>query len=197
MRIAVVILNWNGRELLERFLPSVVAHSQGANLYLADNASTDDSVSFTQTHFPELNIIQNKVNGGYAKGYNDALRHLDEDILVLLNSDVKVTPNWLEPIRERMSYDSSIFALQPKILDLKRPDYFEYAGAAGGYLDQLGYPYCRGRLFDTLEKDEGQYNDEKEIFWATGACLVVRRDAFNEAGGFDEDFFAHQEEIDL
>ncbi len=197
MKVAVVILNWNGRKLLEQFLPSVVKHSEGAQVYVADNASTDDSVVFISQHFPMVHIIQNQVNGGYAKGYNDALKTLTEDVYILLNSDVEVTENWLEPIISQFAADKKIVAAQPKILDQKNKEFFEYAGAAGGYLDQLGYPFCRGRIFHTLEKDSGQYDDVAEIFWASGACLFVRANAFWNAGALDEDYFAHQEEIDL
>ncbi len=197
MNVAVVILNWNGKDLLEQFLPSVVKFSNKANVYLADNASTDDSVAFASEFFPSVKIIQNKVNGGYAKGYNNALKNLREEIFVLLNSDVEVTENWLQPVISEFEKDNSVVAAQPKILDYKNKEFFEYAGAAGGFIDKYGYPYCRGRIFDTLEKDEGQYNDISEIFWASGACLFVKADAFWQAGGFDEDYFAHQEEIDL
>tara|TARA_R110000751_G_scaffold161355_3_gene267106 strand:+ start:99134 stop:100120 length:987 start_codon:yes stop_codon:yes gene_type:complete len=197
VKVAVVILNWNRRDLLEKFLPSVVKFSAEATVYVADNASTDDSISFIYENFPTVKIIQNKVNGGYAKGYNDALKNLSEDIFVLLNSDVEVTENWLQPIISEFEKDASVVAAQPKILDYKNREYFEYAGAAGGFIDKYGYPYCRGRIFNTLEKDHGQYNDTAEIFWASGACLFVKTDAFWQAGGLDEDYFAHQEEIDL
>ncbi|QQX76719.1 MULTISPECIES: glycosyltransferase family 2 protein [Aequorivita] len=197
MKVAVVILNWNGKDLLEKFLPSVVRFSSGATVYVADNASTDNSVSFVSEFFPTVKIIQNKMNGGYAKGYNDALKNLSEDIFVLLNSDVELTENWLPPIISEFEKDASVVAAQPKILDYKNKDYFEYAGAAGGFIDKYGYPYCRGRIFNTLEKDMGQYNDVSEIFWASGACLFVKSEAFWKAGGLDEDYFAHQEEIDL
>jgi GT2 family glycosyltransferase len=197
MKVAVVILNWNGKEILKQFLPSVVLYSQEATVYVADNASTDDSVAFVSENFPTVKIIHNTINGGYAKGYNDALRDLSEELFVLVNSDVEVTENWLPPVISEFTKDPSMVAAQPKILDYKNKSYFEYAGAAGGFIDQLGYPYCRGRIFDTLEKDEGQYNDIQKIFWATGACLFVKKEAFWNADGFDEDFFAHQEEIDL
>ena len=198
MKIAVVILNWNGKKLLAQFLPSVIQFSASeATIYVADNASTDDSVSFVKSHFPSVTIIQNKSNGGYAKGYNDALKNLSEDIFVLLNSDVEVSKNWLTPVISEFKKDKSLVAAQPKILDYKNKAYFEYAGAAGGFIDKLGYPYCRGRIFNSIEKDVEQYDDISTIFWATGACLFVRKNAFNEQGGFDEDFFAHQEEIDL
>lgn len=197
MKTAVVILNWNGLELLEEFLPSVVKFSSQANIYVADNASTDESVEFVQENFPQVKIIQNQTNGGYAKGYNDALSHLKEDIYILLNSDVEVTENWLLPIQEYFKIHPKTAVIQPKILDYKRKEYFEYAGAAGGFIDVLAYPFCRGRIFETLEKDEGQYDDIQKILWASGACLCVRKTVFEEAGGLDEDYFAHQEEIDL
>ena len=197
MRIAIVILNWNGVRLLEEFLPSVVAHSTEADVYVADNASTDTSIAFVEKHYPDITIIKNKENGGYAKGYNDALKHVHADIFCLLNSDVAVTPNWLQPIIEVYQNQPEIAIIQPKILDYKNKEYFEYAGAAGGFIDKLGYPFCRGRIFQALEKDKGQYNDVMEIFWATGACLFIKQEVFNELGGFDEDYFAHQEEVDL
>lgn len=197
MQVAVVILNWNGKELLERFLPSVIKFSEEANIYVADNASTDDSVACVAEKFPTVKIIQNTENGGYAQGYNEALKTLSEDIFVLLNSDVEVTENWLSPIISEFIMDATVVAAQPKLLDLKDKEFFEYAGAAGGYIDRYGYPFCRGRIFDVLEKDTGQYNDTSEIFWASGACLFVRAQSFWEVGGFDQDYFAHQEEIDL
>lgn len=197
MTIGVVILNWNGIQLLKQFLGDVVNFSPEATVYVADNASTDSSVSYIRNNYPKVVVIRNEVNGGYAKGYNDALSKVREDIFILLNSDVQVTPHWLEPIKAIFEKNEYVAAVQPKILDYKDPSYFEYAGAAGGYLDMFGYPYCRGRIFNSIEKDEGQYDDEKEIFWASGACLAVRQIAFYEAGSFDEDYFAHQEEIDL
>lgn len=197
MRIAVVILNWNGKGLLESYLPSVMEYSSGADIYVADNASSDDSVAFVEANYPSIKIIQNSVNGGFVKGYNDALKRVDADVYCLLNSDVEVSPNWLEPIRKAFEELPNASILQPKILDLKRRDYFEYAGAAGGFIDQLGYPFCRGRIFQSLEKDEGQYDGIREIFWATGACMFIKSDVFLELGGFDEDYFAHQEEVDL
>ena len=197
MKIAVVILNWNGKKLLEQFLPSVISYSNDADIYVADNASTDDSVDFLKNNFPTVKIIQNSENGGYAKGYNDALKHVEADIFCLLNSDVEVTKNWLFPIYEAFETNKNVAIIQPKILDYKNKQYFEYAGAAGGYIDKYGYPYCRGRIFNTIEKDNGQYNDEQTIFWASGACLFIKKQVFNELGGFDESFFAHMEEIDL
>jgi GT2 family glycosyltransferase len=197
MTVAVVILNWNGRSLLEQFLPSVVKYSSEATVYLADNASTDNSVRFVAENFPDVRIIQNSENGGYAKGYNDALKNLEEDLFVLLNSDVEVTEGWLHPVILQFQKEPSTMAAQPKILDYKNRKQFEYAGAAGGFIDKLGYPYCRGRIFNSIESDTGQYNDITEIFWATGACLFIRRKAYWDVEGLDEDFFAHQEEIDL
>ena len=197
MKVAVVILNWNGRALLQKYLPSVLAHSAGADIYVVDNDSKDDSVSFLEENYPQIDVIKNAENGGFAKGYNDGLKHIDSDVYCLLNSDVEVTPNWIPPIMETFSSRPEVAIIQPKILDLKRKEYFEYAGAAGGFIDQLGYPFCRGRIFQALEKDEGQYNDTKEVFWATGACMFIKADVFKSLHGFDEDYFAHQEEIDL
>ncbi|MFD2098503.1 glycosyltransferase [Flagellimonas iocasae] len=197
MKIAVVILNWNGESLLKQFLPSVMAYSTGADIYVVDNASTDNSVAFLKSEYPEIGIVQNSGNGGFAKGYNDGLKHIQADVFCLLNSDVEVTPNWLGPIREAFSIYPEAAIIQPKILDLKNKDYFEYAGAAGGFIDMLGYPFCRGRIFQALEKDKGQYDDVIEIFWATGACMFIKSELFHSLGGFDEDYFAHQEEVDL
>lgn len=197
LKIAVVILNWNGVKLLERFLPSVLEFSNNHKIYVADNASTDTSIAFIKENYPTVQIIQNTINGGYAKGYNDALQHINADVFCLLNSDVEVTANWLTPIANYFTNDAETAIIQPKILDLKKKTHFEYAGAAGGYIDSLGYPFCRGRIFDTLEKDKGQYNDTIPIFWASGACLFIRKSTFTTLGGFDEDYFAHQEEIDL
>ena len=197
MKLAIVILNWNGKKLLEEFLPSVIEHSKEANIYLADNASTDGSVPFVKTTYPNIKIVLNKKNGGYAKGYNDTLQNIDADIFCLLNNDVEVTKNWLTPIIKTFKDYTTTAIIQPKILDFKNKEYFEYAGAAGGFIDKYGYPYCRGRIFNTLEKDSGQYNDTTEIFWATGACLFVKSNVFKELHGFDEHFFAHMEEIDL
>ena len=197
MKIAVVILNWNGKKLLEQFLPSVVQNSPEATVYLADNASTDDSISFVTKHFPTVQIIKNEYNFGYSQGYNEALKQVDTDIYALVNSDVEVTLNWLQPILETFKNETNTAIVQPKILDYKRKDYFEYAGAGGGFIDKYGYPFCRGRIFETIEKDLGQYNDTCDIFWASGACFFIRSSVFKELNGFDIDFFAHQEEIDL
>ena len=197
MKIAVVILNWNGKKLLEQFLPSVVQNSPEATVYIVDNASTDDSISFVTKHFPSVQIIKNEYNFGYAQGYNEALNNVDTDIFALVNSDVEVTPNWLQPILETFKNEPNTAIVQPKILDYKRKGYFEYAGAGGGFIDKYGYPFCRGRIFETIEKDLGQYNDTCDIFWASGACFFIRSSVFKELNGFDGDFFAHQEEIDL
>lgn len=197
MNIAVVILNWNGEALLQRFLPAVVAHSKGAALYVIDNASTDGSVAFLQQNYPDISIVQNAENGGFVGGYNTGLIAIEADVFCLLNSDVEVTPGWLEPIRQAFQTLPDAAIIQPKILDLKRPEYFEYSGAAGGFIDMLGYPFCRGRIFQMLEQDRGQYNDVKEIFWATGACMCIKSEVFKALNGFDPDYFSHQEEIDL
>ena len=196
-KIAVVILNWNGKRLLETFLPSVIKFSEEAVIYVADNASTDDSVAFLKTNFPMVKIIQNKENFGFAKGYNEALKDVDAQIYALVNSDIEVTENWLKPIIKTFDDEAKTAIIQPKILDYKDKNYFEYAGAAGGFIDQFGYPFCRGRIFKTVEKDNHQYDDNCEIFWASGACFFTRKNVFDELKGFDEDFFAHQEEIDL
>jgi len=197
MKIAIIILNWNGKTLLEQFLPSVVKHSNNATIYVADNASTDDSINFVKTNFPTVKIIQNNKNYGFAKGYNVALKNIETDIFCLLNNDVKVTHGWLNSVTEIFNNESNTVAIQPKILDFRRKDYFEYAGAAGGFIDKYGYPYCRGRIFNTIEKDNGQFDDNSKIFWASGACFFIRKEIFNKLNGFDESFFAHMEEIDL
>jgi GT2 family glycosyltransferase len=197
MKFAVVILNWNGKALLEKFLPSVMAYSEEAQVYVADNASTDDSVAFLEKKYSQVKIIRNQDNYGYAKGYNEALKSVSEPYWVLLNSDVEVTENWLKSPLALFESDSQIAAIQPKLLDYKNKSFFEYAGAAGGFIDKYGFPFCRGRIFSTLEKDNGQYEQIEDIFWASGACLFIRKSVFEQLGGFDEDFFAHQEEIDL
>ena len=194
---AVVILNWNGIKWIQKFLPTIIEKSNEANIYIADNASNDESVDFVNNNYPSVKIIQNSSNEGYAKGYNDALKKLDEKYYILINSDIEVTDNWINPIINLMEQDTSIAACQPKILDYTNRDNFEYAGASGGYIDNLGYPYCRGRIFSDLEKDVNQYDDIKEVFWASGACLFIRAKSFKDINGFDNDFFAHQEEIDL
>ena len=198
MKIAIVILNWNGKKLLEQFLPSVVNFSANvAEIYVADNASTDSSIAYVKEFFPSVKVIENAVNGGYAKGYNDALQAVNADVFCLLNSDIEVTENWLPPIISEFEKDENTAIIQPKLLDYKDKTKFEYAGAAGGFVDLYGYPYCRGRVFNDLEKDTNQFNDIKEIFWASGACLFIRASIYSKLGGLDEDYFAHQEEIDL
>lgn len=198
MHVAVVILNWNGRSYLEKFLPVLIQHSNHeAEIIVADNASTDDSVALLQNSFPAIRVIQNAANGGFARGYNLALKQVEADYYILLNSDIEVTENWIRPIIELMESDPQIAACQPKIRSYHEPKKFEYAGAAGGYIDKYGYPFCRGRIFLAIEEDHGQYDDYAEIFWATGACLFVRADLFHKFGGLDEDFFAHMEEIDF
>ncbi|MBP9151591.1 MAG: glycosyltransferase family 2 protein [Flavobacteriales bacterium] len=197
MRVAVVILNWNGKSFLEKFLPSVISNSVGATIYVADNASSDGSLDYLKENYPTVKLIDNGENLGFAGGYNKALEKLEEEFFVLLNSDVDVTPNWLEPIIQLFDSDSNIAACQPKILSYHDKSSFEYAGAAGGFIDKFGYPFCRGRIFDSLEKDSGQYDSIEEIFWATGACLFIRSKVYKELGGLDADFFAHMEEIDL
>ena len=198
MKIAIVILNWNGQKLLEQFLPSVVDFSaKEATIYIADNASKDSSINYVKSSFPSIKIIENDINGGYAKGYNDALKSIDADIYCLLNSDVEVTQNWLKPIIDVFKSEKNTAIIQPKLLDFKNKTKFEYAGAAGGFIDLFGYPFCRGRVFNHLETDKGQFNDVKEIFWASGACLFIRAKVYHQLEGFDEDYFAHQEEIDL
>lgn len=197
MKVAVVILNWNGAKLLDQFLPTVIKYSPEATIYVADNASTDHSISILKNNFPTINIIQNSLNEGFAGGYNTALQQVDAEIYALVNSDIEVTENWLKPIIETFDAEPKTAIIQPKILDFNNKEYFEYAGAAGGFIDKYGYPFCRGRIFETIEKDKGQYNNACNIFWASGACFFIRSTVFNELDGFDSDFFAHQEEIDL
>lgn len=197
MKIAVVILNWNGAQLLAQFLPKIIAYSGNAEIYVADNASTDHSISMLENQFPQVKIIHNSANFGFAKGYNEALKHVDAEIYALVNSDIEVTKNWLDPILETFTKEKETAIIQPKILDFKKRKKFEYAGAAGGFIDAYGYPFCRGRIFETIENDIGQYNNPIEIFWASGACFFIRRETFHSLKGFDDDFFAHQEEIDL
>ena len=196
--VAVVILNWNGKKYLEQFLPSVLS-SAYANLRIivADNASTDDSVNFVSRHFPTVEIIRNDTNEGFAKGYNTALKKVEADYYVLLNSDVEVDRNWIGPVISLMESDCSIAACQPKILSYYQKDFFEYAGACGGWIDRFGYPFSRGRVFDICERDKGQYDTAEACFWASGAALFVRASCYWEVGGLDEYFFAHQEEIDF
>ena len=195
--IAVVILNWNGIHYLEQFLPSVVEHSsQHAEVWVVDNGSTDDSIAYLNKNWPTVKIHNNKTNHGFAKGYNEGLKHIEADVYVLLNSDVEVTPNWIPPVIEFME-EKNMTACQPKIRDFHRKEWFEHAGATGGFIDKDGYVFCAGRIFDGFEKDEHQYDANKEVFWASGASLFVNANAYHEVDGLDEDFFAHMEEIDL
>jgi GT2 family glycosyltransferase len=198
LKIAIVILNWNGQKLLEQFLPSVVNFSSElAEIYVADNASTDRSIKYIKEFYPSIKVIENNRNEGYAKGYNDALAAVDADVYCLLNSDVEVTKDWLIPVLALFKTDEKTAVIQPKLLDYKNKNKFEYAGAAGGFLDLYGYPYCRGRVFNDLETDHGQFNDISNIFWASGACFFIRSKIYHQLGGLDEDYFAHQEGIDL
>lgn len=195
-KVAVVILNWNGQKYLEQFLPSVIQNSGNAKIVVADNASTDNSVEFVQKNYPEIELIINSENGGFAKGYNDALKKVDAEFYMLLNSDIEVTPNWLTPLIEQMK-DSQVAGCQPKVKAYNSQVSFEHAGASGGFLDRNYFPFCRGRIFNSIETDFGQYDGDAEIFWASGACLLIRSELFHNSGGFDEAFFAHMEEIDL
>lgn len=198
-KVAVVILNWNGAAFLKRFLPSVTKFSvpEWSDVIVADNGSTDNSKQVVEENFPTVSYLQLNQNYGFAEGYNQALKQINADYYLLLNSDVEVTEDWLSPMREMMDNDPTIGAIQPKIMWLDHPDTFEYAGAAGGYIDALGYPFCRGRILDKQEKDNGQYNDHQNIFWATGAAMLVRAKVWHALDGLDQDFWAHMEEIDL
>jgi GT2 family glycosyltransferase len=196
--VSVVILNWNGRKFLERFLPSVMSTTYAnKQIWVADNASTDDSVAFLTSHYPGIKILVNKTNEGFAQGYNSALQQVESDYYVLLNSDVEVSPNWIEPVIALLESDPAIAACQPKVLSFENKELFEYAGACGGWIDRFGYPFSRGRVFDDCEKDHGQYDEAQPCFWATGTALFVRASVYHEIGGLDAYFFAHQEEIDL
>ncbi|MDB4324311.1 glycosyltransferase family 2 protein [Crocinitomicaceae bacterium] len=194
--IAIVILNWNGKELLEKFLPNIIAYSGDARIILADNASKDDSILLVKKNFPKIQILRNEVNGGFAKGYNYALKQIDAKYYLLLNNDVEVTENWLSPLLDAMN-NEKVAGCQPKVLAYNNRDSFEHAGAVGGYIDNNYYPFCRGRIFSEVEKDNGQYDSEVDVFWTTGACMLIRSELFHKANGFDEDFFAHMEEIDM
>lgn len=198
-KVAIVILNWNGAKLLRQFLPSVVQFSSfdWVEVIVADNGSTDESMSLLQNEFPGVKILDLQQNFGFARGYNEALKQLDADYFVILNSDVEVTAGWLDAPIRMMEADSAIAAIQPKILSYHQKSQFEYAGAAGGFIDRFGYPFCRGRIFNVVEEDQHQYDNSIDIFWATGACMFVRSRSFSEVGGFDADFWAHMEEIDL
>ena len=197
-KVAVVILNWNGAAMLEKYLPGVLQYSRDdASVYVADNASTDDSISLMKARFPEVKLIQLDKNWGFAEGYNKALSEIDAKYYLLLNSDIEVTPHWLLPLVEFMDSHPKAAACQPKLLSIVNRDSFEYAGASGGFIDRYGYPFCRGRVFDTIENDNGQYNTTVPVHWATGAALLVRACIYKEVGGLDGRFFAHQEEIDM
>ncbi|MFT6971741.1 MAG: GT2 family glycosyltransferase [Roseivirga sp.] len=197
LKLTVAILNYNGKKHLSNFLPSVVANSLDYEVVVIDNGSTDDSVEFLDSHFPEIKAIKFSENYGFCGGYNKAIQLIDSEYIVLLNTDVEVTPNWIAPVLSLLESDPTIAAAQPKILDYKSKKHFEYAGAAGGFLDVLGYPFCRGRIFHTIEEDHHQYQNVTDVLWASGASLFVRKKAYLDAGGLDEDFFAHMEEIDL
>ncbi len=199
IRTSVVILNWNGRKLLEQFLPSVLAHTldEQCRVVVADNGSTDDSMNFLKARFPEVTLIPLDKNYGFAEGYNRALQRVDSEYVVLLNSDVETSPNWLRTLISFMDSHPDVAAVQPKILSYKQRDHFEYAGASGGFIDRYGYPFCRGRILEVVEKDQGQYDTAIPVFWATGACLLIRKNDFTRHGGLDGSFFAHMEEIDL
>ncbi|MCR5131217.1 MAG: glycosyltransferase family 2 protein [Prevotella sp.] len=198
MKTAVVILNWNGRKMMEQYLPSVMEHTSGdASVIVADNASSDDSLAFLEENYPDVRIIRLEENYGFADGYNRALKQVEADYFVLLNSDVEVTPHWLEPLVDYMDAHEEVAACQPKILSYVAKGKFEYAGASGGFIDKYGYPFCRGRVFDMVEEDEGQYDDVYQIHWATGACLLIRSKDYWAVGGLDSRYFAHNEEIDF
>ncbi len=198
IKVAVVILNWNGKSFLQKFLPSVLQNiPEYAELFVADNNSSDDSIEFLKHNYPQVKLVINHQNGGYAKGYNDALKQIEAEYYVLLNSDIEVGSNWIEPIVDLMDNDHQIAACQPKILAYDNKQEFEYAGAGGGYIDKYGYPFCRGRIFQEIELDKNQYDEAVEVFWASGACMFVRADKYHELGGLDDDFFAHMEEIDF
>lgn len=197
-KLAVVILNWNGKKFLRDYLPSVIENSpEWVDIVVADNNSTDDSIEFLKSNFPSVIIVQNSTNLGFAKGYNEALNSIEAEYYCLLNSDVEVSANWINPIIDLMDSDENIAACQPKVKSLTNKQLFEYAGACGGFIDFLAYPFCRGRIFDDIEEDKGQYDSNIEIFWASGACIFVRSDIFKKIDGFDSDFFMHMEEIDL
>lgn len=195
--VSVVILNWNGKDFLEKFLPKVIEYSGDHQVVMADNDSTDDSVEYVQNNFPSVEIVINESNGGFAKGYNDALKKVKSKYYVLLNSDIEVTPNWIDPMLNFMESNNQVAGCQPKILAYHDQKKFEHAGASGGFLDKNYYPFCRGRIFEHTEEDQNQYDSNQRIFWASGAALMIRSELYHEAGGLDEDFFAHMEEIDL
>ncbi|MDR1203072.1 MAG: glycosyltransferase family 2 protein, partial [Tannerellaceae bacterium] len=198
-KVSVVILNWNGRGLLEQFLPAVIHYSppEYAEVIVADNGSTDGSLSMLEEKFPQVGLIRLADNYGFAEGYNRALEQIDSEYTVLLNSDVEVTPGWLDELVKVMDADATIACVQPKIRSYRNKAYFEYAGAAGGYIDRYGYPFCRGRLLHVVEEDKGQYDTPAEVLWTTGACLLIRTSVYKQEGGLDARFFAHQEEVEM
>ena len=195
MRIGIVVINWNGLELLKKYLKVLIQNSVDHNIYLIDNNSEDESVSYVRNNYNEVNIINLDKNYGFAEGYNRGILEVKEEFICIINNDIEVTKDWLKPIEKKLNNSPNII-IQPKILDINKKSHFEYAGAAGGYIDKYGYPYCRGRIFETIEKDKNQYKDE-EIFWSSGACMFLSKKIFNELGGFDKSFFAHMEEIDF
>lgn len=199
VKISIIILNWNGKELMQRYLPSVVACSDypHVKVYVADNGSTDDSLAMIEQEFPTVNVIKLEKNWGFAEGYNRAIKAVDSEYVLLLNSDVRVTPGWLEPLERAMDEDLELAAVQPKLLADSNPTYFEYAGACGGFIDKYGYPFCRGRILSDIEEDKAQYDTPCSVFWCSGAAIMVRRDLYLQVGGLDSAFFAHMEEIDM
>ena len=197
MKLAIAILNWNGKKLLQRFLPSVIQNSPEANVFIIDNGSNDGSQNYIKQNYPEVDLIQLDSNFGFAGGYNRGLKKINAELVCLLNNDVMVKEKWLPPILYHFKVNPNTAIAQPHIMNLNRPEYFEYAGAAGGFIDRLGYPYCNGRVFHHIEKDNGQYDQDKKVFWASGACFFIRKAKFDALGGFDEDFYVHMEEIDL
>lgn len=197
MKVSVVILNWNGSDMLRTFLPSVLAYSDEAEICVADNGSTDDSVEMLSREFPSVRLILLEQNYGFAEGYNKALQQVDAEYVVLLNSDVEVSEHWLQPLVTYLDAHPEVAACQPKIRSQRQKEYFEYAGASGGFMDAWGYPFCRGRIMQVVEEDRGQYDEVTPVFWATGAALFIRRRDYEQAGGLDGRFFARMEEIDL
>lgn len=196
-RVAILILNFNGEDHLHRFLPSIISNSHNCDIIVGDNCSTDNSVQLLEKSFQGVQVIKLDKNYGYAEGYNKLIKQINHELIALVNSDIETTNNWIEPLVSVLDSNMKIAAVQPKILSYNQRNKFEYAGAAGGYIDQYGYPFCRGRVFNTIEEDFGQYNDTRDVFWASGACFMVKKSVFEELGGFDSDFFAHMEEIDL
>ena len=196
-RVAILILNFNGEEHLQRFLPSIISNSQDCDIIVGDNCSTDKSIQLLETSFKEIKVIKLDKNYGYAEGYNQLIKQVSNEFIALVNSDIEATQNWTESLVATLDSNEKIVAVQPKILSYNKRNEFEYAGAAGGYIDRYGYPFCRGRVFNSIEEDFGQYNDNREVFWASGACFMVKKSVFEKLGGFDSKFFAHMEEIDL